>query len=183
MIERMRCARSLVPHWLKPQRGEKQTPRSARDDIVRGTGTARLKSWPDENLKLRRTFGRGFTLIELMIVITIILILISIAAPIYRNSIIRSKEAVLRDNLFTLRSLIDQYTLDKQKGPQSLEDLVSEGYLRELPVDPFTGSSGTWQEDYDDGTFMSATQTEPGIVDLHSGSNLQSLSGEAYSSW
>src|SRR3970040_956482 len=77
----------------------------------------------------------GFTLLELMIVITIMLILISIAAPIYRTSLVRSKEAVLRDDLFTLRSLIDQYTLDKQEAPQSLADLVCEGYLREMPVD------------------------------------------------
>src|SRR5581483_5203236 len=135
--------------------------------------------------RLRRAAKRawGFTLIELMIVITIILVLISIAAPIYRNSLIRSKEAVLKDSLFTLRSLIDQYTLDKQKAPQSLDDLVSEGYLRELPVDPMTGSSETWQVDYADNTLMSATQTDVGIIDVHSGSNLISLSGEPYSSW
>ncbi|MBI4480701.1 MAG: prepilin-type N-terminal cleavage/methylation domain-containing protein [Acidobacteria bacterium] len=125
----------------------------------------------------------GFTLIELMIVISIILILISIAAPMYRSSIIRSKEAVLRDDLFTLRSVIDQYTLDKQEAPQSLSDLVAAGYLRELPVDPFTGSSETWLEDFEDSSVMIATQTTPGIIDVHSGSNLTSLSGEAYSDW
>src|SRR5437762_2623944 len=80
----------------------------------------------------------GFTLIELMIVITIILILVSIAAPMYRTSIVRSKEAVLRDDLFTLRSLIDQYTIDKQQAPEQLQDLVTAGYLRQIPVDPFT---------------------------------------------
>lgn len=125
----------------------------------------------------------GFTLIELMIVITIILILISIAVPIYRTSIIRSKEAVLRDNLFTLRALIDQYTLDKQQAPQSLEDLPTEGYIREIPGDPFTGSNQTWTVAYESDVLMSADQTMPGIVDVHSGSSLRSLSGEPYSSW
>ena len=125
----------------------------------------------------------GFTLIELMIVMVIITILISLAVPQFRTSLIGSKEAVLRDDLFTLRSLIDQYTLDKQEAPQSLSDLVDAGYLRELPVDPFTNSNETWAEEFEDTTVMMATQTTPGIVDVHSGSNLTSLSGEAYSSW
>ena len=125
----------------------------------------------------------GFTLIELMIVITIILTLLSIAAPMYRTSIVRSKEAVLRDDLFTLRSLIDQYTLDKQEAPQSLEDLVTYGYLREMPVDPFTASNQTWVAVYEDAMLMIPGQTMSGIVDVHSGSNLTSLSGEPYSSW
>jgi general secretion pathway protein G len=125
----------------------------------------------------------GFTILELMIVITIILILVSIAAPIFRTSIVRSKEAVLRDDLFTLRSLIDQYTLDKQEAPQSLEDLASAGYLREIPVDPFTGSSETWEEVYEDSAVLSPTQTMSGIVDVHSGSPLTSISGEPYNTW
>jgi general secretion pathway protein G len=124
----------------------------------------------------------GFTLIELMIVMTIILILLSVAAPMYRTSIIRSKEAVLRDDLFTLRSVIDQYTLDKQEAPQSLHDLVDAGYMRELPVDPFTGSNETWVEDFED-SVMIASQTQPGIRDVHSGSRLTSIAGEPYSSW
>ena len=135
---------------------------------------------------LRRRAGAstcGFTLIELMIVMTIILILISIAAPMYRTSIIRSKEAVLRDDLFTLRSVIDQYTLDKQEAPQSLHDLVDAGYLREMPVDPFTSSNETWVEDFESTTVTIATQTTPGIVDVHSGSPLTSIAGEPYSSW
>ena len=130
-----------------------------------------------------RSRWAGFTLIELMIVITIILTLLSIAAPMYRTSIVRSKEAVLRDDLFTLRSLIDQYTLDKQEAPQSLEDLVTNGYIRELPEDPFTGSNQTWVAVYEDATLMIPGQTMSGIGDVHSGSNLTSLSGEPYSSW
>jgi general secretion pathway protein G len=125
----------------------------------------------------------GFTLLELMIVLTVVLILISIAAPNYRTSITRSKEAVLRENLFTLRSLIDQYTLDKQEAPQSLEDLVSAGYLRGLPEDPFTGSSSTWVEVYEDATVTMATQVEPGIMDVRSGSSQISLQGDAYNTW
>ena len=125
----------------------------------------------------------GFTLIELIIVISIILILISIAAPLYRTSIIRSKEAVLRDDLFTLRSLIDQYTVDKQEAPQSLADLVSAGYLRQLPVDPFTASSETWNVVFEEDVLSNPDQKAPGITDVRSGSSLRSLSGDLYSSW
>jgi len=125
----------------------------------------------------------GFTLIELMIVITILLTLLSIASPMYRTSIIRSKEAVLRDHLFTMRSLIDQYTLDKQKAPEDLEELVAEGYLRDLPTDPFTNTSTSWDVEFEDSMVLSPDQSGPGIVDVHSGSSLRSLDGSAYSSW
>ncbi len=125
----------------------------------------------------------GFTLLELMIVITILLTLISLAAPIYRTSLIRSKEAVLRDDLFTLRSLIDQYTLDKQEAPQSLQDLAQAGYIRDLPVDPFTNSNATWEEVYDDSSVLAPDQLQGGITDVHSGSNLTSLTGEPYNTW
>ena len=125
----------------------------------------------------------GFTLIELMIVMSVILVLLSIAAPMYRTSIIRSKEAVLRDDLFTLRSLIDQYTVDKRAAPQSLQDLVSEGYLRDLPADPFTGSNQTWEEVFESDVLMNPDQTMPGITDVRSGSSLTSLDGQPYNSW
>ena len=125
----------------------------------------------------------GFTLIELIIVISIMLILISIAAPIYRTSIIRSKEAVLRDDLFTLRSLIDQHTVDKQEAPQSLEDLVSAGYLRQIPVDPFTGSRETWEVVFEEDVLSNPDQTAPGITDVRSGSGLRSLTGDLYNTW
>ena len=88
---------------------------------------------------------RGFTLIEMMIVMAIVAILVSIAVPIYNRSITRAKESVLRNNLFTMRTVIDEYTYDKQKAPQSLQDLVSDGYLRQIPVDPMTGSADTWK--------------------------------------
>jgi general secretion pathway protein G len=105
-----------------------------------------------------------------------------VAAPIYTRSIQRAKEAVLRDQLFTMRQLIDEYTLDKQQAPQSLEDLVTEGYLRLLPRDPFTNSSSTWKVDMED-AMRSADQTQPGIFDVHSGSEKSGLDGTAYSSW
>ena len=124
----------------------------------------------------------GFTLIELMIVITIIMILASISIPIYMNSIVHAKEAVLRDDLFTMRNCIDQYTMDKQKAPQSLQDLVSGGYLKALPKDPFTNSTDTWQAVTDD-SLMDPSQTQPGITDVHSGANGIASDGTAYNTW
>ncbi len=129
-----------------------------------------------------RSGRRGFTLIEMMIVMAIIAILVSIAVPLYQKSIMRSKESVLRNNLFTLRTVIDEYTYDKQKAPQSLEDLVNDGYLRAVPVDPITGSSQTWKVIMED-AMTSVNQTEPGIFDVHSGSDQTSLEGTAYSEW
>ena len=125
---------------------------------------------------------RGFTLIELMIVISLILILVSISIPAYNQSILRAKESVLLQNLFTLRSLISQYTLDKQKAPQSLEDLVQAQYIKQIPIDPFTGKNDSWTVDQEDYS-LSVDQQETGITDVHSGSSLISTSGTAYSSW
>ena len=130
----------------------------------------------------RKKRWRGFTLIELMIVISIILILVSISIPIYTTSVVHSKEAVLKDDLFTMRSVIDQYTLDKQKAPQSLQDLVSAGYLRSIPKDTLTGSADTWQATTDD-TLMDPSQSQPGITDVHSGASGVGTDGTAYSSW
>jgi general secretion pathway protein G len=130
-------------------------------------------------LKLRR--DRGFTLIELMIVISIMLILIAIAVPAYQLSVVRSREAVLRENLFTLRSLIQQYTLDKQKAPQALDDLVSAGYLKQIPKDPTTGAAD-WTVDQDE-ILDSPDQQEAGINDVHSSSPATASDGTAYSTW
>lgn len=130
-----------------------------------------------------RTPAQGFTLLELMIVMTLILILATMAVPAYLNAIQRAREAVLRDDLYTMRKLIDEYTIDKQKPPQSLQDLVDENYLRGgLPVDPMTRSSDTWQSVTED-VPISPQQSLPGIVDVHSGSDETSLDGTPYSSW
>jgi general secretion pathway protein G len=130
----------------------------------------------------RRLPQRGFTLIELMVVISIIVILLSLAMPNYSKSILHAQEAALRDDLHTMRSVIDQYTLDKQKAPVSLQDLVDAGYIKQLPMDPFTKSRETWVPITDD-SLQSPDQTAPGIVDVHSGSDLVSSEGTAYSTW
>ena len=132
--------------------------------------------------KFRRS--RGFTLIELMIVISLLLILITVAVPIYKQSILRARESVLRQDLFTLRQVIDQYTLDKQKAPQALDDLVSAGYMKQLPTDPFAGRNDTWKVVTEEDTIADPSQTEAGgISDVHSGSDQPSSDGTAYSSW
>ena len=125
---------------------------------------------------------RGYTLIEIMIVMAIIGILVSIAVPIYQKSLIRAKESVLKNNLFTLRTVIDEYTYDKQKAPQQLTDLVNEGYLRTVPMDPMTGNADAWQIVMED-ALTSVNQTEPGIFDVRSGSDGKSLDGTAYAEW
>lgn len=125
--------------------------------------------------------SRGFTLLELMIVISMILILVSVAIPLYSRSIRRAKEAVLYQDLFTMRSLISQYTIDKKKAPQSLEDLVRDGYLRQIPRDPIAGLPA-WQIDQED-PMQPIDPQEPGISDVHSASNQTSTEGTAYSSW
>ncbi|MGH9474925.1 MAG: type II secretion system protein [Terriglobales bacterium] len=124
----------------------------------------------------------GFTLIEMIIVLAIIGVLLAMAVPNYRTTIRASQEAVLRDDLFQLRSLINQYTLDKQEAPQSLGDLVTAGYLRAIPEDPMTHSASTWVTESDD-TVMSPDQTQSGIVDVHSGASGDGLDGTPYSSW
>jgi general secretion pathway protein G len=131
---------------------------------------------------LLRRAQRGFTLIELMVVMAIISILLSIALPIYQKSITRAKESVLRNNLFTMRDMIDEYTIDKQKAPESLDDLVSDGYLRQVPQDPMTNSNQTWKTTMEDTPIGGSTST-PGIFDVHSGSDKNSLEGTPYSDW
>lgn len=125
----------------------------------------------------------GFTLLELMFVMTIILILASFAVPTYTTAIKRAREATLRSDLYTMRHLIDEYTVDKQQPPSSLQDLVDSGYLRGgIPVDPITGSDQTWKPDIED-VATSSDLSQEGVVDVHSGSDATSLEGTPYSSW
>lgn len=137
---------------------------------------------PTQNGKRAPVWRRGFTLIELLIVMSIIVILVSIAVPLYQKSLLRTRESVLRQNLMALRTVIDEYTYDKQKAPASLQDLVSEGYLREIPKDPIADSNSTWRIVMEDAA-QSVNQTEPGIFDVHSGSDKISLDGTPYSEW
>src|SRR5579872_4864536 len=126
----------------------------------------------------------GFTLIELMIVVSILLILISIAVPQYRSSVKRARESVLRQDLFTMRSVISQYTLDKQKMPQSGDDLIQAGYLKQIPTDPITAQSNWNWHTADEGTIMSPDeQDEGGIDDVYSSSNDIGTDGVAYSQY
>jgi general secretion pathway protein G len=131
--------------------------------------------------KTRRNRSRGFTLLELMIVISIIMILMAVAVPVYNQSIVQARESVLRSNLSTLRMVISQYTLDKQKAPQGLDDLVQGGYLRQIPTDPMTRQTN-WEVTQED-VMMAVDQQEPGITDVHSASNGTASDGTAYSTW
>ena len=124
----------------------------------------------------------GFTLIELMIVMAIIGILITLAIPSFVGAVRHAREAALKEDLQTMRTAIDTYTMDKQKGPQSLDDLVQDGYLRAIPEDPITRSKDTWVTDSSD-SMVSLDETEPGITDVHSGSTETGSDGQLYSSW
>jgi general secretion pathway protein G len=129
----------------------------------------------------RRTQS-GFTLIELMIVMAIIGILITMAIPSFVGAIKHAREAALKEDLQTMRTAIDTYTMDKQKGPQSLDDLIQDGYIRSIPEDPITRSKDTWVTDSSD-SMVSLDETEPGITDIHSCSTETGSDGQPYSFW
>jgi general secretion pathway protein G len=125
---------------------------------------------------------RGFSLIELLIVMTVLTIIISMAVPIYQRTVLRANEAVLKQNLFTLRTVIDEFTYDKQRAPQALQDLVNEGYLRAIPVDPIVGTRTDWVVIFEDAV-AAVDQTSPGIFDVKSSSDEISLEGTPYNEW
>ncbi len=126
----------------------------------------------------------GFTLIELIIVFTLIGILVSLALPQYKYATKKAREAVLKEDLYILRKLIDQYFSDKGKYPPSLQALVDEGYLRRLPIDPFTGSDKTWEEIREElSTEDIISGREAGVIDVRSGSKEIAIDGTPYNTW
>jgi general secretion pathway protein G len=129
----------------------------------------------------KRAFYGGFTLLELMIVLSVMMILMAVALPFYQHHVIQAREAVLKQNLDTLDKVIEQYRMDKRESPQSFDDLVSAGYLHQLPTDPMTGKAD-WVAEQEDSTNALDPQ-QPGISRAHSASTGSSLSGEAYSTW
>jgi general secretion pathway protein G len=148
------------------------------------SGNCASRPWPlaPSSRPLSARALRGFTFVELMVVMAIIVVLITMAIPVYQKSIIRAKESVLKNNLFTMRTVIDNYTYDKQKAPQTLQDLVTEGYLRQIPTDPMTNSNQDWRVIMEDAT-QAVNQDMPGIFDVRSGSDKISLDGTPYSDW
>ncbi len=130
----------------------------------------------------RKGSGRGFTMLELMVVIAVILVLVAMAAGSYQRSLVRSREAVLKQDLATMRNAIQQYTLDKEMGPSSLDDLVSAGYMREVPTDPITRER-IWHTNFED-VLLSPDQTTTGVTDVHSTSDtISPFENTPYSSW
>lgn len=133
-------------------------------------------------LQRRRGGASGFTLIELLVVTVLIVVLASLALVGYQNSIVRAREAVLKEDLFRLRDAIDQYYADKNKWPQSLQDLVTDGYVREVPKDPITDSADTWQTVPAEPDPANPS-SEPGVFDVKSGSERTALDGTPYAEW
>jgi general secretion pathway protein G len=141
-----------------------------------------IAQYPNNSIPQYQASSPGWTLIELLIVISLIMILASVALAAYRNSVVSAKESVLRSNLWHMREAIDQYYADKGKYPDSLESLVSELYLRAIPKDPFTQSTDTWQTTQADSQPGSLSATA-GIYDVKSGSDGTALDGTRYAEW
>jgi general secretion pathway protein G len=137
---------------------------------------------PDARAVARQVDSRGWTLIELMVVVSLITVLAAIAMANYRNAVLVAQEATLREDLFRMRDAIDQYYADKNKYPDSLEALVTDGYLRKIPEDPFTRSADTWQAIPAEPDPANPT-AEPGVYDVKSGSDKSSIAGTPYAEW
>lgn len=162
-------------HPSSPQKHRNQRPGCPilRDFIAKG-GIDKVRG--------ARAAEQGFTLLELMIVMVVIGLLAAIAIPSYTNNVRNAREAVLKEDLHAMRTAIDSYTVDKQKAPQTLDDLVQAGYLKSLPVDPFTHRSDTWVPVQSD-SLSTVDQTEPGIDDVHSGAQQTASDGTSYNTW
>jgi len=146
-----------------------------------GSRIADLKPVPDNpQSAIRNSQSKGFTLLELMIVISIIIILAAVALPQYQKTVMHARETVLKDDLFRMRSLIDQYAADKGKLPQSLDDLVTAGYIREVPKDPITDNKH-WKLDTGEDPY--STEGGSGVINVHSSSSDVSTEGTPYSEW
>jgi general secretion pathway protein G len=139
-------------------------------------------SFPHRRKSPRPHRSQGFTLLELIIVISIMAIFMAIALPTYNHSILRAREAVLQSDLDTLNDAIVKYTLDKQKAPQSLDDLKGSGYVEKIPDDPM-GDGPDWEVEQDDTSLLSLDQQDPGITGVHCSSNAIGSNGTAYSTW
>ncbi len=145
-------------------------------ELNTGIGEMRIISSVERN--------NGFTLIEILIVLSIIGILLGLAVPQYQMSVRRAREAVLKENLFIMRRMIDQYYQDKHKYPPTLQSLVEENYLKTIPIDPITGSNQTWVEIRQMPPVDEYVPFEnPGVVDVRSGSEARALDGTAYNTW
>jgi general secretion pathway protein G len=132
--------------------------------------------------KRKKDGERGFTLVELMVVMAVILLLLTIAIPSYMKSVQRAKEAVLKEDLHTMRTAIDQYTVDKEKAPQTLDDLVQAGYMKTIPKDPMTSRNDTWMVSESD-TMTNISETQGGIDDVKSGAQALAMDGTSYNTW
>jgi general secretion pathway protein G len=141
-----------------------------------------MVNWRTAARSVNRTPAAGFTLIELMVVMSLIVVLAGIGLTVYANSVTRAKEAVLKEDLYRMKDAIDQYYADRNRYPQTLQDLVTEKYLRAIPVDPFTNSADTWQQIMEEPDLTNPS-ADPGVYDVRSGSEQLALDGTPYSQW